>query len=273
MPSWIMISLVNYFLDCPSFFILLGWRGRLDFYAQLGGRGCTCKKFEDDYEWSETPSSSWNAYDTCKKLNGRRVLLIGDSTMGQLGTTLMNALHPAGCQINITCVEIDTLVNKEMGHMNRGPHWMDCVKQNEGWADIVIISAGPHIYGRTNFNLVVDSVINGTLALKKDNPNMEVVWKTQPPAGCTSEPTTIIEFPGDYQYNEFYERDVYCLNELPRHGIHVLDMRMLYYRGDAHIHSGHSGIKQEWVSDCMHMCVPGPLDIIAPLFSELLDKL
>lgn len=167
MPSWIMISLVNYFLDCPSFFILLGWRGRLDFYAQLGGRGCTCKNFEDDYEWSETPSSSWNAYDTCKKLNGRRVLLIGDSTMGQLGTTLMNALHPAGCQINITCVEIDTLVNKEMGHMNRGPHWMDCVKQNEGWADIVIISAGPHIYGRTNFNLVVDSVINGTLALKR----------------------------------------------------------------------------------------------------------
>lgn len=247
-----------------------GWRGRPDFYAHLGGYGCSCKNFQDDYEWSETPS--WNAYDTCQKLNGRRVLLIGDSTMGQVGTTLMNALHPAGCQINITCVESDTLINKEMGHLNRGPHWFDSVKQNKGWADIVIISAGPHIYGRNNFNLVVESIINGTRTLKKDNPNMEVIWKTQPPAGCTSEPTTMIEFSGDYQYNEFYERDMYCLNELPRHGIHVLDLRMLYYRSDAHIHSGHhSGNPKR--KDCMHMCLPGPLDIIAPLFSQLLDRI
>ena len=98
--------------------------------------------------------------------------------MSQLGSTLMNVLHPAGCQIYITCVESDTLIKKKMGQLNRGPHWMDSVKQNEGWADIVIISAGPHIYGRNNFNLVVESIINGTRTLKKDNPNVEVIWKT-----------------------------------------------------------------------------------------------
>ena len=54
------------------------------FYAHLGV--CSCRNFKDDYKWSETPS--WNAYDTCQKLKGRRVLLIGDSTMSQLGSTL-----------------------------------------------------------------------------------------------------------------------------------------------------------------------------------------
>ena len=98
--------------------------------------------------------------------------------MSQLGSTLMNVLHPAGCQIYITCVESDTLIKKKMGQLNRGPHWMDSVKQNKGWADIVIISSGPQIYGKNNFNLVAESIINGTRTLKKDNPNVEVIWKT-----------------------------------------------------------------------------------------------
>ena len=73
--------------------------------------------------------------------------------MGQLGTTLMNALHPAGCQINITCVEIDTLVNKEMGHMNRGPHWMDMSNKMKDGLILLSFLRGPiFMVGQTSIS-------------------------------------------------------------------------------------------------------------------------
>lgn len=241
-------------------------RGRTDFLAQSGGNGCTCAKrgFKDEYRWTGI-QTEWDANQTCQTLGSRKVLMLGDSTMAQTAATLMNALFPAGCQTQFTYSITDTLVGINMGAMNRGGKWAQLVHKYN--PDIVVLSAGPHIYNRSNFEFVINDVVKGTKRLKDEMPHLEVVWKTQQPAGCTNDTTKEIKLDHNYQYDEFYERDMYALGVLPTHNIHVIDMRMLYYRSDAHVGSGLPR------GDCMHMCIPGPLDIIAPLFADFLSNL
>ena len=182
--------------------------------------------------------------------------MIGDSTMLQTASTLMNTLFPAGCQTQLSAMNGDTLVGTWMGVMNRGGKWVDSVKghfTNTTESGIVIISAGPHVFNRSNFEIVINSVIEGSKDIKQTNPNIQIVWKTQQPGGCTQNISSVIYSGNDYNYAEFYERDMYALSVLPQHGIHVIDMRMLYYRSDAH---------RSFANDCLHFCMPGPLDVI-----------
>jgi hypothetical protein len=210
--------------------------GRKDFLAQTGGHGCDCheRDFRDEFVWTGI-ERKWDANETCHKLGNRKVLMMGDSTMGQAAATLMNALFPGGCQTQFTYTVCDTLVGRPMGHMGRGDNWTNFVNKYD--PDIVILSAGPHIYNRSNFEVVINSVIEGAQQLKTTKPQLEVVWKTQQPAGCTDAITTEIKLNNSlgYQYDEFYERDLYTLSVFPRHGIQVIDLRMLYYRSDAHV--------------------------------------
>jgi hypothetical protein len=241
------------------------YQGRNEFLAHSGGNGCTCYDFHDEYTWIDDDLPLFNASQTCLQLNCRSVLMIGDSTMEQTASTLMNALFIAGCQTQITYTPGDTLVGETMGVLNWGMKWTESVSLYN--PDIVIISAGPHIFHRSNFESVINSVVLGSKEVKRINPNIQVVWKTQQPGGCTPGISTVIHTGNDYNYGEFYERDLYAMSVLPHHGIHIIDMRMLYFRSDAHVSSKHGG------GDCLHMCVPGPLDVIAPLFLQLLNGL
>ena len=49
-----------------------------------------------------------------------------------------------------------------------------------------------------------------------------------------------------------------------------LDLHMLYSRTDSHVNLQADGMK---VADCLHICVPGPLDVIGRLFHKLLLEL
>mmetsp|Transcript_49360 Transcript_49360/g.56951 ORF Transcript_49360/g.56951 Transcript_49360/m.56951 type:complete len:81 (-) Transcript_49360:104-346(-) len=79
----------------------------------MGGHGCSCPLFKDEYVVDNLPT--WNASAVCSKLGSRRVLMIGDSTMAQMGATLMNAVRPGGCQTQFTFMAGDTLINKKNG--------------------------------------------------------------------------------------------------------------------------------------------------------------
>jgi hypothetical protein len=257
--------------ECGTFPMPMGgkplYQGRKDFLAHTGGHGCTCTDFHDEFTWVDDDLPLFNATQTCQKLKDRRVLMIGDSTMLQTASTLMNTLFPAGCQTQLSAMYGDTLVGTGMGGYNRGKKWVDGVKRlftNTTESGIVILSAGPHVFNRSNFEIVINSVIEGSKDIKQTNPNIQIVWKTQQAAGCTQNISSDIYSGNDYNHEEFYERDVYAMTVLPQHGIHIIDMRMLYYRSDAH---------RSFANDCLHFCVPGPLDVIAPLFSQLLDRL
>ena len=63
--------------------------------AHIGGHACTCQGFVDGLEWR--PSScelpSFDPRKFCQLLNGRRMLFIGDSTVEQAASVLMNSVQ------------------------------------------------------------------------------------------------------------------------------------------------------------------------------------
>mmetsp|Transcript_36044 Transcript_36044/g.56405 ORF Transcript_36044/g.56405 Transcript_36044/m.56405 type:complete len:182 (-) Transcript_36044:528-1073(-) len=140
------------------------YEGRPDLLAQMGGFNGCCKKeyFEEEYRWQSPSLASFNAKSTCEKLGKRKVLFIGDSTVLQTATTLMNALFSGGCQTQIQAVEGDTLMGINLGHASgrqRGNNWVASTIRRR--PHIVIISAGAHIFGWENFTRVIDFVISG----------------------------------------------------------------------------------------------------------------
>jgi hypothetical protein len=209
-----------------------------------------------------------------------------DSTMQQTASTLMNSLFPAKCQRQITSILSDTLIGENFGVMNRGPIWYKAVQfTSVPKPEIVILTAGAHINGNGDFVKVMDTVLAGIQRLKRFQPGLTVAWKTQQPGGCTHsifEPKNVVKAAAtsfvdqeprnrSYNWDQFYQRDLYVLSRLQELDIPYLDMRMLYSRSDAHRSS--SGQKITAGADCLHLCSPGPLDVIAPLFQNLLIQL
>ena len=275
--------------------------GKPDLYAQSGGLSCTCSDvhYVDEYVWMAPGlplSTAVDPYRTCQLLGTRKVLLIGDSTMSQVASTLMNALFLARCQTQVHFLHSDTLINETLGAQNRGFYWTDALEKvspisssSSSLNDIVIVTVGAHVYGKENYMRIVEQVIHDMEVIHRTRPNTTFVWKTQQPGGCTrtifhpSNPQRAgIEFnffrsKKMHQHDEFYDRDLYLLWRLQQSkGMRYFDMRMLYSRSDAHISSQGQSFTNVWgdkITDCLHMCLPGPLDVFVALFQQLLETI
>jgi hypothetical protein len=241
--------------------------GRTDILAYMRGRGCRCS-LKDQYTWkSKALQEPWNAREFCQLLGNRKLLLVGDSTMSQSATTLMNAAFPAGCQTQMVYTMSDTLIQENFGAFNRGEYWTNQIARYS--PDIVIFSTGPHIYGDSNLHRVTNSFLKDIEILRKIS-NITFVWKTQQAAGCTmnmsqSHPFLAAqELPSKstlmYNHAEYFQRDSLMISILQKHEIPFLDLRMLYSRSDAHVDAN---------KDCLHFCSPGPLDIFPNLVFRL----
>lgn len=257
--------------------------------------------FLDEYVWEAENLPLFSAIETCQLLGDRTILLIGDSTMGQTASTLINRLYSGGCQKQIHFKLSDTLVKQDLGAdsmptatstntlqqkrpnfrnlMNRGPHWTKCLQNINYNPDIVIFGLGAHIYGEERWKKAFDEVVDGMIIYQHQIRRttghvIHFVYKTISPGGCSQ---TIALLPPDkaartfpdYTYNHatFYGRDLYALARLKQIGWPVLDLRMLYARTDAHTSSR---FWPQLKKDCLHLCTPGPLDVVADLMQELL---
>lgn len=225
--------------------------------------------------------------DICNLLGNSTVLLIGDSTMEQFSATLVNSLWDGECQNQITMGQSDTLVGRNYGNMNRGKVWSVLVEEMK--PDIVIVTVGAHILSDdASYIEIIDQVLNEMQEMRIIFPNIKFAWKTQTPGGCTKEivspknATTAAmkrnftekSYGKDhYNWYQFYNRDLMLLNRLAKIGIPSLDMRMLYSRSDAHISSQSGRQLMRGTIDCLHMCLPGPLDVVGRLFHQLLVDL
>ena len=87
------------------------------------------------------------------------------------------------------------------------------------------------------------------------------IWKIQNPGGWNhfsfSLPTQDFSdpVPGDsdrYHFNMFYE---YVWNTTESYGFKMLDMPSPHYRPDKHVGG----------TDCLHFCLPGPVDLFSAL--------
>ena len=70
-----------------------------------------------------------------------------------------------------------------------------------------------------------------------------------------------------HNYDSFLARDKMSKDVCLRHNVPTIDLEMLYYRIDAHPGSilGDPG-------NCMHACMPGPLNIFPALFQHALES-
>lgn len=117
-------------------------------------------------------------------------MVIGDSTMQQTASVLMNMVRHGGgtCGGRVWLALSDTLVGASFGRrrdgragFNRGLRWVDYVAKHS--PDVVVLSAGAHVYGDANFTGVLRTVAEEAAALKRTRPGLRVLWKTQQPGG------------------------------------------------------------------------------------------
>lgn len=78
------------------------YHGRAEFLAHTGGRSCICPvehiQAMNSYKWVPRACllHEFEPINFCKHLGNRTILLVGDSTMEQAASTLMNAAFPEG---------------------------------------------------------------------------------------------------------------------------------------------------------------------------------
>lgn len=243
-----------------------------------GGNACRClpgterhETLDNSLTWVSPYLPHWDARKSCKILNNRRVLILGDSTVNQAAAVLSGAFHDGGCGETIQFSYADTLVGRELGNLNRGEHWLTMVQKNK-FPDIVIMGVGAHIHTEANFTIATNEIVNDILFLRRSHPEVTVVWKTTAPAGCADKPSILHPLDAgqlhewgskDWDvWTQFYQRDTRMINKMVELGVPILDNRMLYGRSDAHIGS----------YDCTHFCLPGPLDILPSLIQMLLER-
>jgi hypothetical protein len=253
--------------------------------AWTPGRGCEkkCRRhFRDEYVWKSPNLPPWNPTEFCQLLGPhRRIIMIGDSTMSQAAATLMNAVHGL-CQTQLMFFMVDTLIKKPFGVLNRGPHWLEIVRNHSIThdGDIVVLTVGAHIVHERDLYKVSALVLQQIVAMKAERPSVTVIYKTQQPGGCTPEIANLSLSPlqvgatfdfsrrHNFNYPHFYKYDNTVIGKLQELGIPYLDMRMLYSRSDAHP----SSKRRNLPIDCLHFCSPGPLDMFAILFLYLLKN-
>jgi len=251
-----------------------------------GGHACFCDRDEgrltvnrrEKYEW--IPSSchwmSWNSKHFCQALGNRTLLLVGDSTVSQSASTLFNMIRSGGedCAHQISFGRSDFLAYVIRGRGDKS--FLDFVRM--ATPDIVIFSAGPHLVDKDDISSTWEQMKPIITTLKTEYPNLRFAWKSQNPGhlncGDYHAPTNesyeeIMSHPVrhrgmkryNWDFNPFYDscsRD-YCemLN------VTYIDMSPLYFRPDAHPAQG---------NDCLHYCLPGPLDIFPQILLNLLHN-
>ena len=106
----------------------------------------------------------------------------------------------------------------------------------------------------------------------------KILWKTNNPGhiNCDAYPDAVsspLTYPIEtdtYKWGLLSEFDAYMRELNIKHNIPAIDMFPLYLRPDAH--PGKNAV--HWVQfggDCLHYCLPGPLDIFATLLLHYLE--
>lgn len=271
-------------------------KGSNMYYAQPGGHACVCDTREgvfdvnkrEKYYWHPANCTlpRWNAKRFCSLLQNRKILMIGDSTNRQTSSTLM-AMVTAGngsCAEQIFSSRSDNLVSLANGSKDL----LGLIKAHDIPPDIVVISAGAHFRSIIDYENNWLGIRQQLERIHETYPNLKIIWKTQNPGhvecAVDTSPISTYEKRNEkkdiYSWNlhpefdrisafhihnisNFYSTKMNQTNIQSSHTpfIQVMDLFPLYLRPDAHPH---------YVRDCLHYCLPGPLNLFSILFLNLL---
>jgi hypothetical protein len=279
--------------------------GSNEFVSYQPAHACSCDTVSktvftvsnrERYYWQpdECQLPEWNAKEFCKLLNNRTYLSVGDSTFRQSSMTLasMITVGQGGCADRI-------FANNSIDMTNTYPDWrgstivsaLDTMQKTYSiLPDIVVIGAGAWIHSIEVYEKNWVSIKEQLQLLHRRYPKMKFIWKTQNPGHpkCTQFSTPVnkeIRIPSNDKYGWSLHREfdrmsienvkslISWENDDSNHSrnstghkqqhipfIQVLDMTPLLLRPDGHRDS----------SDCLHYCVPGPLDLFSILMYNLL---
>lgn len=204
--------------------------------------------------------------------------------MQQTSATLMNMIQSSAprqlCSSNVRFIR-DDLLEFPAAH----------VKKHQ--PDYVIMGAGAHFHSPTEYETVMTEVYRVIGEIRRNhtedlatsvrlgtNETFKVpkfIWKTMnmPHANCDAyaNATEVIpEMPADdpFDWRFFRGYDTLMMNMSISHNITVIDMSPLYYRADAHPGKQALARVRNPVVDCLHFCLPGPVDMFSNLALQML---
>lgn len=187
----------------------------------------------------------------------------------------------SGCASRIEWRESDTLSGEAYGWFNRGKPWWQWVEEENPAR--VVLGVGPHIAPAGPINLtlhtysrLMDNVSKTVQRLKRARPGLWIAWKTVSGGGLCRKrpfekqlpPFAAAEVPN---HRVFPLMDELAVAAMKKAGVDaVLDLSPLYLRPDAH--PGSQGAGGAPNPDCLHLCTPGPLDLIGPLMQRAMGQ-
>lgn len=248
--------------------------------------GCSCdRKLEtalrpsprEQWKWvqNDCQLQSFDAAKFCKVLGTKQVLFAGDSTMWQSAATVMSLVANLGCvsQLHFGSAKRLVVVNEA----EHNYHLKDAI--NKFNPDVVVMTAGPHFHSVEEYQAFLHAF--GTWMEESkgtNNKKIEYFWKTINPGhvNCQHayEPTAynssaFTSETDEYAWGLHPLFDELAKQKMRELGIAVLDMSPLYARADSHLASAGMNIN----GDCLHYCLPGPIDIFATLlYQQLLNN-
>lgn len=255
-----------------------------------GNSQSSCSQVRDFEKFEWRPSSCridrFEAGRFCSMLGHRRLVIVGDSTASQAAASLMNMIIAGsadgrGCASNISNRLTDCMTSgvckdrgadaewraqKFLGHASAV--FSDAI-MSATESDILVLSAGPHIHTYDDYQQLLDHVAL-RIKQKREQKNAPMyLWKTVSGAGCGTVGTTNLHsgLALEYGWNNFPKYDDMAGSIMSSIGVPVVNVSMLHQRGDAH--PGRFN-EQNPKRDCLHFCIPGPLDDWPKILSHVL---
>ena len=263
------------------------------------GRACYCDELlktrhsvseREKYFWKTDNCTTldWNATYFCELLGQRKILILGDSTCRQTASTLRSMIqndNPKGkCGMQILNRDSDYLVPindinpKPLVHERSGVFY-EHIHQVQ--PDIVVLATGAHYLNIDSYKSMLYNLAKKIEAIRRHYKNPpKFIWKTQNPGhhACKTGPnekpykniSEIVVYDDKNKWNYHRIYDQLAINMSNSIDMKVIDMSPLYLRVDGHV--GYLAWDLRG-GDCLHYCMPGPLNIFSVLMMHLLRNL
>lgn len=281
---------VHDYEDCASisdYMVIKPEPGKL---IPAGGHGCRCSasRVAALLQWDWVPSHCtllpWDPVSFCNALAGRRITFVGDSTMQQLSSAIMNLVSRAevACAVDVSFVHSDTLTGESFGILNRGLPFLEAAERTN-WPELMVLNAGMHINNATSFSRVLNTVKGRYAAALANSTRLpRLIWATSVGAPCSVDilPSMPRDVPGywEAQVKARGAERVFNHNQLESWDdaaivfwsdvswASVWDLRPLWYRSDAKVNPSEC-------DDAVHFCMPGPFRSVAAWLTAHLSAL
>ena len=263
--------------------------------------GCECDKKLSSfaaqerlmYEWTpkDCDLPKWDAAAFCAALDDRTILFIGDSTMEQSAVTVMSTIASTGgqCAPQLRYGRSNTFVYDIKNIDRKWFHYYE--ESGSPGADIVVLAAGAWFEDTGDMYWALDSVNQTIRSMRSKEGGKEppkIIWKTQNPGHVQCQafyhPITHMEEQmlnltldprgWKFRWELFPVFDDMARSFAKQEGWGVIDMSPLYLRPDAHIgrlgEFHKMGVAPMEKLDCLHYCLPGPVDLFSVLLLHAL---